>query len=171
MNPRADCLREWRLNALTILLAGLLMTSGARAHAQATGQGSTAGSGACVGDNGGITLSPGFCATVFADKLGHARHLAVAPNGVVYANTWSGRYYHDDTPPPGGFLIALQDTKGDGRADKIVRFGPTKADGNAGGTGIAIYNGYVYAETNDRIVRYQLPSSGIEPTAAPETVV
>src|SRR6516164_2422020 len=50
---------------------------------------------ACSGDNGGITLSPGFCATVFADNLGHARHLAVAPNGVVYVNTWSGRYYHD----------------------------------------------------------------------------
>jgi len=48
-----------------------------------------------------------------------------------YANTWSGRYYHDDTPPPGGFLIALQDTKGGGRADKIIRFGPAKADGNA----------------------------------------
>ena len=55
----------------------------------------------CNGDAGGITLSPGFCATVFADKLGHARHLVVAPNGVVYVNTWSGRYYHNDTPPPG----------------------------------------------------------------------
>jgi hypothetical protein len=66
----------------------------------------------------------------------------------------------------GGFLIALQDT-----TDKIVRFGPTKAEGNAGGTGIAIYNGYLYAETNDRVVRYQLPASGIEPTAAPQTVV
>ena len=32
---------------------------------------------ACVGDNGGITLPPGFCATVFADNLGHARHMAV----------------------------------------------------------------------------------------------
>jgi len=154
----------------TIFLAGLLLTTG-QSHAQATHGASTAGSGVCVGDNGGITLSPGFCATVFADKLGHARHLAVAPNGVVYLNTWSGLYYHNDTPPPGGFLIALQDTKGDGRADKIVRFGPTKADGNAGGTGIAIYEGYVYAETNDRIVRYKLPTDGIEPTGAPETVV
>ena len=97
--------------------------------------------------------------------------MAVTPNGVVYVNTWSGRYYHDDTPPPGGFLIALQDTKGDGRADKIVRFGPTKAEGNAGGTGVAIYNGYLYAETNDRIVRYKLPTDGIEPTGAPETIV
>jgi glucose/arabinose dehydrogenase len=171
MDPLANFVRVWPINALTIFLAGLLLTTGARSDTQTTGQASTAGLGACVGDNGGITLSPGFCATVFADKLGHARHLAVAPNGVVYVNTWSGRYYHDDTPPPGGFLIALQDTRGDGRADKIVRFGPTKADGNAGGTGVALYNGYLYAETNDRIVRYQLPASGIEPTAAPETVV
>ena len=95
----------------------------------------------------------------------------MAPNGVVYVNTWSGRYYHNDTPPPGGFLIALQDTKGDGRADKIVRFGPTKADGNAGGTGLKLYNGYVYAETNDRIVRYKLPTDRIDPTGAPETMV
>ena len=116
MNPRASCVGEWLINALTIFFTGLLLTTGARSHAQTT----TAGSGACVGDSGGITLSPGFCATVFADKLGHARHLAAAPNGVLYVNTWSGRYYHNDTPPPGGFLIALQDTKGDGRADKTA---------------------------------------------------
>jgi glucose/arabinose dehydrogenase/mono/diheme cytochrome c family protein len=171
MNPRADCVREWPTNAQTILLAGLLIASGAQSHAQTTDKASTAVSGACVGDSGGITLSPGFCATVFADKLGHARHLAAAPNGIVYVNTWSGRYYHYDTPPPGGFLLALQDTKGDGRADKIVRFGPTAVDGNAGGTGIAIYNDYLYAETNDRIVRYKMPTNGIEPTGSPETVV
>ena len=99
--------------------------------------------------------------------------MAVAPNGVVYVNTWSGRYYHNAPPPPGGFLIALQDSNGSGHADKIVRFGPTAADGNHGGTGIAIYNGYVYAETNDRIVRYPLPTNGtgIAPTAAAQTVV
>src|SRR6516165_6208597 len=176
MNPRARFVRQFPLGAATIVLIGTVLITGLSlttgpSHAQATRDASTAGSGACIGDNGGITLSPGFCATVFADKLGHARHLVVTPNGVVYVNTWSGRYYHDDTPPPGGFLIALQDTKGDGGADKIVRFGPTKAEGNAGGTGVAIYNGYVYAETNDRVVRYQLPSNGIEPTAAPETVV
>jgi glucose/arabinose dehydrogenase len=39
-------------------------------------------------DDGGITLPAGFCATVFADNVGHARHLVVAPNGVVYVNTW-----------------------------------------------------------------------------------
>ena len=142
------------LSAATALATTLAFAAATPATAQPAG---------CPGDNGGITLSPGFCATVFADKLGHARHLAVAPNGVVYVNTWSGRYYHNDTPPPGGFLIALQDTKGNGQADKTVRFGPSLADGDHGGTGIAIYQDHIYAETNDRIVRYPLPTSGTRP--------
>ena len=102
MKPRARFVRRLSITAATIFVAGLLLTTG-RSHAQATRAASTAGSGACVGDNGGITLSPGFCATVFADKLGHARHLAVAPNGIVYANTWSGLYYHNDRPRRAGF--------------------------------------------------------------------
>ena len=77
----------------------------------------------CGGDNGGITLPPGFCATIFADNLGHARQMAFGPNGVLYLNTWSGGYYQNDKPPGGGFLVALKDTKGDGRADMIERFG------------------------------------------------
>jgi glucose/arabinose dehydrogenase/mono/diheme cytochrome c family protein len=145
-----------------LLLAVLMPAAGRPASAQ---------SAWCIGDNGGITLPAGFCASVFADGLGHARHLAVAPNGVVYVNTWSGRYYRNDTSAPGGFLIALQDTDGDGRADRTVRFGPTAADGDKGGTGIAIYQDHIYAEMNDRIVRYALPVNGIAPTGAPETVV
>src|SRR5580692_10845103 len=70
----------------------------------------------------GIVLSPGFCASVFADKLGHARHLAVAPNGVVYVNTWSGVYYGNDKVPDGGFLIALKDSGHTGHADVVQRF-------------------------------------------------
>src|ERR1700730_11394358 len=50
----------------------------------------------CAGDNGGITLPPGFCASVFADNIGPARQMVVAPNGVVYVNTWSGSYYRND---------------------------------------------------------------------------
>src|SRR5215475_8236726 len=100
------------LIAATAFVATLLLTVGPSPRAQPAA--------ACTGDNGGITLSPGFCATVFADKLGHARHLVVAPDGVVYVNTWSGRYFHNDTPPAGGFLIALQDTTGNGQADKVV---------------------------------------------------
>src|SRR5258707_8637626 len=131
---------------------------------------SSAGS-SCKGDDGGIVLSPGFCATVFADNIGHARHLVVAPNGVVYVNTWSGRYYKNDKPPAGGFLVALQDTKGTGKADVIKRFGDSVAQGSAGGTGIQLYNGAIYAEVNDRIVKYALDASDIAPTSKPEVVV
>jgi glucose/arabinose dehydrogenase len=125
----------------------------------------------CVDDNGGITLPPGFCATAFADNIGHARQLVVAPNGVVYVNTWSGRYYGNDTPPPGGFLVALQDTHGDGRADVNIRFGETREQGSAGGTGIALYDGGLFAEVNDRIVRYALPAGTIAPSGPSETII
>jgi len=124
----------------------------------------------CAGDNGAIALPPGFCATVFADNLGHARHMVVAPDGVVYVNTWSGVYFRDP-PPPGGFLIALQDTHGVGRADVIRRFGDGVAQGSAGGTGIAIYKDALYAEQNDRIVRYRLSQNSIAPSGVPDVIV
>ena len=95
----------------------------------------------CPGDNGGLTLSPGFCASIFADNLGHVRHMVVASDGTVYANTWSGRYFPNSPPPPGGFLLALKDTKGTGRADVVERFGATVAGGGHGGSGIRIYKG------------------------------
>jgi glucose/arabinose dehydrogenase/cytochrome c551/c552 len=124
----------------------------------------------CPGDNGGITLSPGFCATVFADDLGHVRHMAFGPGGMLYVNTWSGRYYGNGPVPAGGFLIALKDTTGQGKADQVTRFGETQAQGDAGGTGVAVYKGYVYAEANDKIVRYRIGANGI-PGGAPETVL
>jgi len=125
----------------------------------------------CDPENGGITLPPGFCATIFADNIGHARHLVVAPNGVVYANTWSGRYYGNDKPPQGGFLVALRDTKGTGHADVVTRFGGGVPEGSHGGTGIGIYQNHLYAEINDRIVRYPLGSDGVDTAAKPEVIV
>jgi glucose/arabinose dehydrogenase/mono/diheme cytochrome c family protein len=125
----------------------------------------------CAGDNGGITLPPGFCATVFADIPGHARHLAVAPNGNVYVNTWSGAYYKTSAPLTEGFLVALRDSDGDGDADVIRRFGATPVTGGHGGTGIGIHRGALYAEIDDRIVRYALTEGEIAPTGPPETIV
>src|SRR6201995_5534259 len=166
---RYDHIRHARIGkiiAQTFPVIGALLAVGSPIGAQAQG-----GAPACPGGNSGITLPPGFCATVFADNIGHARHLVVAPNGVVYVNPWSGRYYGNDKPPAGGFLIALQDTRGNGHADVNIRFGQTVADGSAGGTGIALYNGALYAEVNDRIVPYALPAGTIVPTAAPEVIV
>ena len=153
-----------------VSLLAIVLMAGSLLGAAPAGNDPNSGK-ACAGDNGGITLPAGFCATVFADHIGHARHMVVAPNGVLYVNTWSGRYYGNDTPPPGGFLVALQDNNGDGAADTVVRFGPTAQKGSAGGTGIAIYNGALYAEMNDKIVRYKLPASGAAPTGEPETIV
>src|SRR5271154_7019934 len=155
-----------KVAAKTFPVIGALLAVGSPIGAQAQ-----SGTRACPSGDSGITLPPGFCATVFADNIGHARHLVVAPNGVVYVNTWSGRYYGNDKPPAGGFLVALQDIRGNGHADVNIRFGQTVADGSAGGTGIALYNGALYAEVNDRIVRYALPAGTVAPTAAPEVIV
>jgi glucose/arabinose dehydrogenase len=126
---------------------------------------------ACANDDSGLMLPDGFCATIFADDLGHARHLVVAPNGVIYVNTWSDEDYGDKTPPAGGFLVALQDKKGAGKADVIERFGETVQSGGKGGTGIALYNGSIYAEINDRIVRYSLDAGSIVPKDPPVTIL
>jgi hypothetical protein len=74
-------------------------------------------SSACPNDDSTLKLPPGFCATVFADGIGHARHLVVSAGGIVYVNTWSSPYYGHDAPHPGGFLVVLQDKNGAGKAD------------------------------------------------------
>lgn len=159
--------------ATALALAACVKTEGAGADSTANPS-STVASAACATDNGGITLPAGFCATVFADTIGHARHIVVNSNGDVYVNTWSGRYY--TTPAhPGGFLVALRDTNSDGRADIIRRFGPDSLRGNLGGTGIGIYNGSLYAEESSasagRIVRYAISTDSMTPTSAAETIV
>lgn len=142
-----------------------LLTSSRRSFSQ------SAKTHACSENDSNLKLPAGFCATVFADGIGHARHLVVASNGVVYVNTWSGAYYQGKGVPPGGFLVALQDTKGEGKANVIERFGETVQTGGAGGTGVGIYKGALYAEINDKIVRYTFPSDAIVPQNSPETIV
>jgi glucose/arabinose dehydrogenase/mono/diheme cytochrome c family protein len=156
--------------SLFVIVALLAAPSSlAPSWAQSNPQGAQAN--ACSGDNGGLVLSPGFCATVFADNIGHVRHMTVAPNGVLYVNTWSGRYFRNAPPPAGGFLVALKDSKGDGKADVIERFGDGVPQGSAGGSGIALYNGALYAEQNDKIIRYALSPDSIAPQGPPQTVV
>ncbi|WIM10551.1 PQQ-dependent sugar dehydrogenase [Enhydrobacter sp.] len=153
--------------ALTSVLAAIVVI-GAVTEGRLAAQPSRASR--CPGDNGGLALSPGFCATVFADNLGHVRHLAVAADGTLYANSWSGRYYRR-APPAGGFLIALKDIDRDGRADSVQRFGATPRAGGTGGTGIALYDGALYAEENGRILRYALTPGASVPAGAPTEVV
>jgi hypothetical protein len=45
----------------------------------------------------------------------------------------------------------------------IESFGETAPTGGAGGTGIALYKRSIYAEINDRIVRYSLSTDSVVP--------
>ena len=158
-----------RLSAVVVL--AIVCAASVVGSAQNPSPEKKAKSGSCAHDDSGLKLPAGFCATVFAEGIGHARHLVVAPSGVVYVNTWSGDYYDFDKAHEGGFLVALQDKTGAGKADVIERFGETVQTGGAGGVGIGMYKGSIYAEINDRIVRYSLPADGIIPKGAPETIV
>src|SRR6202522_3290368 len=159
-----------RLSALVVLAALCLVSLMVSAQNRPS-SGKKNKSTSCARDDSGLTLPAGFCATVFADTIGHARHVVVSPSGVVYVNTWSGDYYDFDKPHEGGFLVALEDKAGAGKADVIERFGETVQTGGAGGTGIGMYKGAIYAEINDRIVRYVLPTDSIVPKDAPATIV
>jgi glucose/arabinose dehydrogenase/mono/diheme cytochrome c family protein len=159
------------LSPVIIALGALCVVSSPASAQSPPNSGAQAANHACPHDDSGLKLPPGFCATVFADGVGHARHLVVAPNGVVYVNTWSGRYYGNDTPHAGGFLVALQDTTGTGKANVNQRFGETVQSGGAGGTGIGLYKGALFAEINDKIVSYALPAGSIVPQGPAATIV
>ncbi len=109
----------------------------------------------CPDGNAGLALPKGFCATIFADQVGAPRHMAVAADGTVYVNNRR----RGQSPS----LLALKDTKGDGRADIVQIFGPP----GAGGTGIAIYKNWLYVEIADEIIRYALASATSRQRANP----
>jgi glucose/arabinose dehydrogenase len=113
----------------------------------------------CDPDNGGLVLPDGFCAIVVASGLGPVRQLAVAPNGDLYA-ALSGKP-GDNT----GGVLAFRDRDGDGKPDERASFGP------GGGNDVKIHNGYLYFAPNDRVVRYRLHGSKLEPEGKGETVV
>ncbi len=158
------------LSGISVLAALCVVSSMVSAQSLSNSE-AEAKNQACLNDDSGLKLPANFCATVFADEIGHARHMVVGPSGVVYVNTWSGAYYGNAAPHAGGFLVALEDTTGAGKADVIERFGETVQSGGAGGLGIGMYKGSIYAEINDRIVRYSLPADSIVPRDPPDTIV
>src|SRR5688572_32671994 len=113
---------------LTLLVAGIACNSGDRTVSDSAAAAAAADTvvAKCVGDNAGLTLPAGICATVFADSIGQAPHIAVASNGDVYVTL-------EGTEPKGkpqpAAVIALRDTTGDGRADVTAKIGTT---GNTG---------------------------------------
>ena len=94
-----------------------------------------------------ITLPSGFKATVFADKLGRARHLTVNTNGDVYVKL--------DKLKDGKGIMRLRDKNDDGVADDISGFGNFTGT-QTGGTillsrpgNIALFNGIEQVPTEE----------------------
>jgi glucose/arabinose dehydrogenase len=115
----------------------------------------------CDPDNGGLTLPAGFCALVVYDAKtatggpARIRDIAVAPNGDVFLADQS----------PGGGVLALRDTNGDGKADEAVRFGTSP------GNGIYFRSPYLYFAPNNRIERYLMSPQSLTPMAGPDVIV
>jgi hypothetical protein len=61
--------------------------------------------------------------------------------------------------------VALRDTNGDGRADVRERFG------DSGGTGIQIYNNYLYVSRDDAVVRFPMKDGQLSAAGPAEVVV
>src|SRR5882762_7859737 len=184
-SPKEHAMKHWSLLkpirlplvVLIVVSAGTLTGCGqSTSETAAAPDAAATAKKTCEGD-AGIAVPAGFCASIFADNLGHARHLAVAPNGDVYVNTWSSMYTMMKNAP-GGYIVALRDADHDGRAEIVERFGTIHQDGKpGGGTGIAVHDGALYAEVDDKIVSYALGADspggpgGIVPKSQPQTIV
>jgi glucose/arabinose dehydrogenase/mono/diheme cytochrome c family protein len=112
-------------------------------------------------DNGGLVLPGNFEAVVVADSIGRPRHLAVNTNGDVYVKLRS--------PNPKG-IVGLRDTDNDGRADIKEVFGDYEDTGEYG-TGMRIYNGYIYFSTAGEVYRQKLSDGELVPDSKVELIL
>jgi glucose/arabinose dehydrogenase len=110
-------------------------------------------------DNAGLKLPEGFKASLFADSIGSARHIAITSNGVLFAKLM----YPNKA---GKSIIRLQDVNKDGVADQISGWA------NYGGTGIFVNGKNLYASSDNDIFLYQLNDKDevVNPTS-PKTIV
>ena len=92
-----------------------------------------------------LQLPPGFTATIVAEGLGGARHIAINKQGGVYVK-----------------LSRLKDGKGIIylKGNKDGKYSQQLAFGDYPGTGIFIKGNYLYASSNDDVYRYQLDKNG-----------
>ena len=124
----------------------------------------------CDRGDGGITLPPGFCASVFADEVGVARHLVVTPTGDVYvalenANRSSANSTRVRGANGRGGMVALRDTNADGRADIKRRIE------DVSNSGMALQGPWLYVSSVTSVLRYRLEPGSLAPVGAPDTVV
>ena len=116
----------------------------------------------CDSDNGGLILPEGFCALVVADGLEGARHLDVTATGDIYVHVRGSRSREPN--PPGGGVVALRDTDGDGRAEVVQRFSDYY------GTGLQLRGDYLYLSTTSEVYRYRITPGELIPRDEPELI-
>jgi glucose/arabinose dehydrogenase len=105
----------------------------------------------------GLTLPPGFHASVVAEGLGPLRHLAFRSNGDLYASTGGENSKGDG-------LIAIRLGRSH-TAEKVDHFSSV-----SGGTGIRFYHGRLYAAADNAIYRFSFSGNSLLPEE-PESVV
>jgi len=115
--------------------------------------------GAMAQDNAGLKLPTGFKASLFANNIGSARHIAITPSGVVFAKL---NYPNKE----GNAIIRLEDVNKDGVADKINGWA------KYGGTGIYVKGNSLYTSSNEAIFKYELNSKDeVTNPLKPQTIV
>ncbi len=113
---------------------------------------------ACAEEPDGLILPPGFHASMVADGLTGARHLAFGANGDLYVSTSVAR----GAPPIGVIALHLDS---DHKAVETQKFGAVN-----GGTGIRFYRGGLYVASATTLYRYPL-SHDLVPQGDPETII
>lgn len=109
----------------------------------------------------GLTLPPGFHATVVAEGLGNqARHMAFAGPDRLYVST---ERQGKEAPDLGIFALHLNAHHA---ADRTEQFGSIDD-----GTAIAVEKGALYASSPGAIYRFQLSGNALVPVAQPEVIV
>ena len=114
--------------------------------------------------DGGLYLPDGFGSAVVIDSISETvRHLAVTDDNIVYAKLRNATQ--------NGVAVALKDTDGDVRADRLERFGSAQKEKWSYATAMRIYNGYIYYSSDLVVYRQKLKPGSLLPEGEVETVV
>lgn len=113
-------------------------------------------SGVRAAEPDGLVLPPHFHASVVATGIKGLRHLAVRPDGDLYASTRTNN---------GAGLVAIH-LDVDHKMVSSQWFGTV-----VGGTGIRLHDGWLYASSSTGIYRYRISPTALVPTGDPEQIV
>lgn len=156
-------MRMMKLVAVGVMTGTLAACSGGPDASNETMPATAAGSAAALHDNS-IRLPAGFTATIFADNVGAARHIAVRDNGDVYVTLRNARQLVNPDESTDS-LLALRDTNGDGAADVVEHFGRGDAH-----TGMAIHGNHLYYSSATAVYAIELDDN-LVPAGNSELVV